>query len=227
MKQKIICLIPVKHNSKRLKFKNFLKIQKKSLLERSINTARKSKLFSEIFISTDSKYAKKIATHKKLSIPFFRPKKLSMDPATITDVMLHTINYFKSKNENFDVMFVLSVTNPFYSPKDLKSAYQKFKKKNIGLLSVSESKGNPFNSWLIKKNCLKPAFPKSKYKFTKSTESPKTYLSNGAIRIVNIKKFLKNKSFHTMKLTPFVMKEKSSIDIDTKFDYEITKLLLK
>ena len=29
-----------------------------------------------------------------------------------------------------------------------------------------------------------------------------------------------------MKLTPFVMKEKSSIDIDTKFDYEITKLLL-
>ena len=227
MKQKIICLIPVKHNSKRLKSKNFLKIQNKSLLERSIDTARKSKLFSKIFISTDSTYAKKIIIKKKLSVPFLRPKKLSKDPATITDVMHHTLDYFKSKNQNFDIMFVLSVTNPFYSSSDLKLAYQIFKKRNIGLLSVSESKGNPFNSWLIKKNCLKPTFPNSKYKFTKSTESPKTYLSNGAIRIVNIKKFLKNKSFHTMKLTPFVMKEKSSIDIDTKFDYEITKLLLK
>ena len=116
MKQKIICLIPVKHNSKRLKFKNFLKIQKKSLLERSINTARKSKLFSEIFISTDSKYAKKIATHKKLSIPFFRPKKLSW--ISTLRAILYTINYFDLFSKV--MLCCIIITNPFTS-RSLKS----------------------------------------------------------------------------------------------------------
>ena len=226
MKKKIFCLIPVKKNSKRLKNKNFLKFKKKSLLERVIFEAKKSKLFSEICISTDSEKAFKIAKKNNVSAPFIRPKKLCNDPATITDVMIHALKFYKSKKKFFDIAYVLSTTNPFYTHRDLKNAYNVFKRsKKDGVLSVSRFKDNPYNSWNIKNNILKPTFPKSKFKFTKSTECPKTYFSNGAFRIVKVKKFLNNKFFHNLKLTPYVMEQKKSIDIDTQLDYKLTKFI--
>ena len=72
---------------------------------------------------------------------------------------------------------------------------------------------------------MKPTFSKSKFKFTKSTECPKTYVSNGAIRIVKVKKFLHSKFFHNLRLTPYVMEQKKSIDIDTQLDYKLTKFI--
>ena len=226
MKQKIFCLIPVKNNSKRLKNKNFLKFQKKSLLDRSIFVAKKSKLFSEICISTDSKKAFKIAKKNNVSAPFIRPKKLCKDPATITDVMIHALKFYKSKKIFFDIVCVLSTTNPFYTHRDLKNAYNVFKRsKKDGVLSVSRFNNNPYNSWNVKNNILKPTFPKSKFKFTKSTECPKTYASNGAIRIVKVEKLLRNKFFHNLKLTPYIMKKEKSVDIDTQFDYKLAKFI--
>ena len=76
---------------------------------------------------------------------------------------------------------------------------------------------------MIKGKKLIPVFKNSKYKFAKSTECPETFFSNGAIRIVKIKEFMKKKSFHDLNLTYFQMENEKSIDIDTKFDYTIAK----
>jgi CMP-N-acetylneuraminic acid synthetase len=61
----------------------------------------------------------------------------------------------------------------------------------------------------------------------KSTECPSTYYSNGAIRIVNVKKFLKIKHFHKLNLTYYEMKNEKSLDIDNKFEYELAKKIIK
>ena len=71
------------------------------------------------------------------------------------------------------------------------------KTKFEGLLSVLKSNSPPYNAWQIKNRKLIPAFKNSKYKFVKS-ECPSTYFSNGAIRLVKIKKFLKKKNFHKL-----------------------------
>ena len=74
---------------------------------------------------------------------------------------------------------------------------------------------------------MEPAFKNSNYKFTKSTECPKTYFSNGALRLVNLEKFLKKKNFHKLKLTYYETKDHKSIDIDTKYEYTVAKLIQK
>ena len=59
----IVAFIPAKQNSKRLKNKNMRIVNKKPLIEYSINYAKKSKLVNEIFVTSDSdkilKFAKK------------------------------------------------------------------------------------------------------------------------------------------------------------------------
>ena len=60
-KAKIIAIIPARIGSKRLKYKNIKKIKNKTLIEIVISVLSKSKIFSDIFVSTDSEIIKKIS----------------------------------------------------------------------------------------------------------------------------------------------------------------------
>ena len=226
MKYKICCLIPVKKNSKKLKNKNFLKLGNKTMFEKTLEKALNSKIFDKIIVSSDNVDIKKKFKYKFTFIK--RPKYLSKDPSTVTDVMMHTCRQLDLLEKRFNMMVVLSVTNPFFDEQDIIKSIKTFKKSNSeGLLSISEFSAPPYNAWIKKKNYLEPAFKNSNYKFTKSTECPKTYFSNGALRLVNLEKFLKKKIFHKLKLTFYETKNHKSIDIDTKYEYKISKLLQK
>ena len=70
---KNVCIIPARQGSTRLKNKNFKLFKNKKLIEHTIISAIKSKLFDKIILSSDSN--KILALSKKYSItPFFRDK---------------------------------------------------------------------------------------------------------------------------------------------------------
>ena len=71
----IICTICVRAGSKGLRGKNFLKIGKKNLITYTLEKAKKSNLFDQITVSTDSKKIKKI---KKKIGKFFLLKGLNI-----------------------------------------------------------------------------------------------------------------------------------------------------
>ena len=48
------CIIPARSKSKRIKNKNILLIKKKPIISYVIKSAKKTKLFNEIIVSTDS-----------------------------------------------------------------------------------------------------------------------------------------------------------------------------
>ena len=50
-----LCIIPARSGSKGIKNKNLKKIKNKSLIELSYDIALKSKIFTNIVVSTDSK----------------------------------------------------------------------------------------------------------------------------------------------------------------------------
>ena len=56
-----ICLIPARSGSRRVKNKNILNFFGKPMISYAINTARKSKLFDKIAVSTNSIHIAKIA----------------------------------------------------------------------------------------------------------------------------------------------------------------------
>ena len=57
---RILCTICARSKSKGLKNKNFLKLNSKSLINYSIDTAIKSNIFNQISISTDSNKIKNL-----------------------------------------------------------------------------------------------------------------------------------------------------------------------
>ena len=53
--KRIFCIIPARSGSKRIKNKNILKFYRIPLIGRTIKTAKKTKIFEKIIVSSDSR----------------------------------------------------------------------------------------------------------------------------------------------------------------------------
>lgn len=78
MEDKMICIIPARGGSKRLPGKNLLKIDGEYMINRVIQTAKASGLFTKIIVSTDSQDIADIVKGAKVSI---RPNQIAGDIA--------------------------------------------------------------------------------------------------------------------------------------------------
>ena len=108
-----ILIIPARSGSKRIKNKNIKKLGGKPIISLAIQTAKKSKLFDEIHISTDNNKIANLAEKNSLKIKFLRNKKLSGDKVPLMDVFKFIIKKYKSIGQNFDEVWYLFPCSPF------------------------------------------------------------------------------------------------------------------
>ena len=112
---KRLAIIPARGGSKRIKNKNLKNFFGKPLIYYSILAAKKSKIFSEIHVSTDSKKILKYVKTQNISPAFIRPKKLSNDFTGIHEVLKYVVKKYKMLNFCFDEIWLLYPTNPFFN----------------------------------------------------------------------------------------------------------------
>ena len=129
MKKKIACFIPVRSGSKRIKNKNIKIFCGKPIIAYSIQAAKKSKLFSRIIVSTDSKRISRIAKKYGAEVPFLRSKLLSNDYVTIYPVISNIVRFLIKQNYQFEYVCCVSAPNPFLEISDLKMGFKKIKSK--------------------------------------------------------------------------------------------------
>ena len=80
MRYNLLIIIPARKNSKVIKNKNLIQINKKPLIFYSIKAAKLIKERSKvIFCSTDFKKIKNMALSFGAEVPFLRPKNISTD----------------------------------------------------------------------------------------------------------------------------------------------------
>ena len=94
-----IALIPAKLNSTRVKNKNFRMFNGKPMIFWSIETAKKSKLFDKIVVTTDNQIVKNKLSKLAVDV-FIRPKKLSQEKIGIRDVVDHFLKNIEYQIEN-------------------------------------------------------------------------------------------------------------------------------
>jgi len=119
-KLQIVCIVPIKENSKRVKGKNFKKLGKLPLFEHLFKKLLKTN-FDEIYIDSDSTVVEK--SSKKYGFKFIkRLKKLSKDNANGNDLL----NYHSSII-SADLFFQLFVTSPFLKIDTINQCIKKLK----------------------------------------------------------------------------------------------------
>jgi N-acylneuraminate cytidylyltransferase len=221
---KILGIIPARGGSKGIHMKNLVKLNKKPLLEYSINSALNSKYITKTIVSTDdeqiSNYSKKLKTEVIL-----RPKRLSSDKSQIEPVIEHSLIHLQ-KNYNYipDLIVLLQNTSPFRTSKHIDAALKIFLTNNFdSLLSVC-----PFHKFIWKKQRKNYfAINYNPQKRPNRQNINEQFLENGAIYITKYNLFKKTKCRISDKIGIFKMNEFDSIEIDTPFDLLHAQLILK
>jgi len=228
MEVELLCVIPAKGRSRRLPGKNIADLCGKPVLAYSIEAALKSKLFKEVFVSTDNQQIAKIAKEYGAMVPYIRPSELAGDSVGVEAVCLHMIDYFEQQGQHYQTIFVLLPTSPLRTAEDLRAAYEMFKKtKAKSVMAITKYVYSPFQAVVKDEHgLLKPywGFDSAQMRERERTE---VFVDSGAIYIVDIATFKKEKSFYGSSVAGYFMPPERSIDLNSIFDLKTAELLLR
>ena len=222
--KKTICLIPARGNSKRIKNKNIKKFFGKPFLQRVIENAKKSKLFDNIDVSTDSILIKKLAIKYGAEVPYMRSKKLSNDHAIIKSVIDDFIEkVILNKKEKIKI-FILYPTSIFVT-KEMIIKCNKMLKKTEYVTAVKKFPHPIQRALKFNKKKLQPLNLKKKMMRTQDLEE--YYYNSGQIDCFKLDAWLKKKIFFKMNAKFIILKDIDSIDIDTPDDLKLAYKIFK
>jgi len=222
-KKKILCVIPARGGSKRIKNKNIISFKSKPLIYWTIKAAKKTKYIDKIIVSTDSIKIKKEAEKIGIEVPFMR-QNATNDRASIHDATLEAISQTEKKFGKYDIVVQLMPNCPLRNYKDCNKAIELFiKNKNKSIISFYKFEWmNPWWAHKWNKNKFENLF--NKYVLRRSQDLPDLYCPTGAIWVSNINKLKKYKSFYSPNYMPFIMDLFSAIDIDTVIDLKLANI---
>ncbi|MBY5949925.1 acylneuraminate cytidylyltransferase family protein [Algoriphagus marincola] len=220
-------IIPARGGSKGLPKKNILPINGKPMICYTIDAARGLTSDENICVSTDDLEIKEIVESYGLKVHFLRPADLATDTAGTRDVLLHAIDFYETKlGKTYKRICLLQPTSPLRKSKHIKEAIELWEDHLDMVVSVKESKANPyFNLFEEKEGGFLKKLKEGDY--TRRQDAPKVWEYNGAIYIINIHELKYMQITGLKKVKKYIMSEENSLDIDDLWDFELAKIIIK
>ncbi len=218
----VLCVIPAKGNSRRLKNKNGVLLGKKILVQYTVDAAIESHCFSKIILSSnDDNILNNVIDHDLLE-KHKRPDYLCEDNIRAKDV----VKYYLEQDNTYTHVALLMPTTPFRNQKDIKNAFDiTYNKDADTLVSVCEFEFNPWLAIKVQDNKGIPYFSEN-LQWDREDKYSKGYHLNGGIYIAKMEYFLKHETFFDDTSYVYIMPRIRSIDIDTEEDFELATMLL-
>jgi CMP-N-acetylneuraminic acid synthetase len=145
-----LAIIPARFGSKRIPNKNIKNFNGKPIISYPILAAKKSRLFREIIVSTDSNKIKKIVNKFGAKVYYLRSKKLSNDQAIIKDVLFDVIKFLKKKMLTSEYFCLLYATSPLINYYDLKKSLKVLDASSSAVDSIMAVKEFSYPIWMLK-----------------------------------------------------------------------------
>lgn len=228
----ILCIIPARAGSKRVKNKNIKKLNGIPLVQYSIKSALESKKITHICLSTNSNKIKNLGQKLGLDVPFLRNERLSNSASLTVNVVKDSIKRFeKIYGISYDKIILLQPTCPFRELGIIdKSISILSKNKSLdSLVSICDVGGNhPFRmKYLNKKNIIKNVIDQGFEDMRPIQKLKKVYLRSGSIYLCKKEVIFKYNSLVGKNTYGLEMKGKYQINIDTPEDFNLAKKYIK
>ena len=226
----ITALLTGKKNST-FKNKNVIKLYNEYIFNYPAKEAKKVKNINFFYTSSDSKII--LNQTKKIGYQSInRPKSLARKNSKHVDVLKHSLDIFKNKNQYPDILVVLLANAPIVKSKWISDCINilKTNRKITAVVPVQNiNDHHPERAKLIKKNILKNFINKKKISSNRQ-DLTKCYFLCHNFWVIRAREIYKNNgqlpwSFMGKKVKAYEIK--NSIDIHSAVDAEIARILIK
>ena len=227
----ILCIIPARKGSKKVKLKNFIKLNNKEIIQYTIDTAKKIERYCDIIISSDYPNITKFTKKNNLTFYGFRPRKLSGDKVETVDVVKYELKKIqKIKKIIYKFILLLQPTCPIRDTKKIIKAIKIIKNnKNINsVISIKDVEGNhPARMKTMGKDNIIKNFLKNKKENMKPRQSlEKIFIRSGSFYLIRVLNMMKENSLVSNKCYGIIVKDLEAVNIDTTDDLNILKMKL-
>lgn len=210
----ITAIIPARSGSKGLIGKNKRKVLGKPLISYTIEAALESGQFSDIIVSTDDGEIMDIASAYRNVTVSTRPQKLAQDDTSMFKVVDHLVQIFELNGS----LCLLQPTSPMRTAGDISRAVSLFLEAgSVGVISVTEADKTALKLLVVQSGVLTP-ISRPEYVFSNRQSLPNVVKPNGAIYLYDIQRLCDYGAFYTEGVSPYLMSQQASLDIDAELD---------
>lgn len=226
-KYRTLAIIPARGGSKRIPKKNIKKFFGRPIIQYSIEAAKKSKIFDEIMVSTDSEEIADVAKGAGATVPFYRSQKNSNDKADINSALREVISEYKDRRKNFDYVFCIFATAPLIRANKLKEAAKiLFSDPGLDYVIPVASFDYPIQRALKIKDGRLKMFDNSMFE-KRSQDLVPAYHDAGQFFGARTESIFKYKNPFKSNIFPIIIPSTEVQDLDTLDDWELAEIKFK
>lgn len=227
MQQGNVAIIPARGGSKRIPRKNIKDFLGKPIIEYSIDSALRSKLFERVIVSTDSLEIAEIAKKAGAEVPFMRSDENANDFAGTVEVLLEVVDVLTKTGFSYKNLCCLYPTAPFITPSKLQMGYELLTEGKFDTVFPVCQFGYPILRALqIDKNGkVQMIWPENLKK--RSQDLGQAYHDAGQFYWATTNAILNKKSLFTDNSGCLILSEVEVQDIDNMQDWEMAEIKFK
>ncbi len=220
-----IAIIPARGNSKRIPRKNIKSFHGKPIIAYAIENAIRSRLFSEVYVSTDDLEIAKIAIKFGAKVPWLRSARLSDDYATTVEVIQEEIVKLTEANVDVENLCCIYPTTPFL---DTQTLHQGMNILQIGhwdyVISATLAESPPERFfYLDANNRIQVKFPG--FETTRTQDIEKSYRDAGQFYWGRVESWKSGLPLFSSRSTFIEIPRALGVDIDTEQDWQYAEKL--
>ena len=219
-------VIPARGGSRRIPRKNLKNFCGKPLVAWTIEAAQGSKLVNKVIVSTDDLEIAGLCQSYGISNPKLRDPSLAKDDVHAVKVVLNYLDSLLANSEELpSIVLMLLPTSPLRTSADIDCA--------IGLLmdsaansviGVSEHRKPLASLRWIREKKLEPVMPITNI-HAQHQDFETLYAVNGAMFAARSASLRSYETYHMPDAIPFVMNQRSSVDINYEEDFRFAEYL--
>ena len=222
-----LVIVPARAGSKRILNKNTYPIQGKPIILHALEILKKSDLFTDILVSTDSPEILKLCQFEGIKQNSLRPASLSDDQTPLIDVLKYEFEKQYRSGSYYDELWLYSATACLISVEELIEASIEFLSHDANDPLLAVTKFNTPIEWALNIDKNSRLVPRNMLDIKKKSQDFEvTYFDAGCFAIYNYESFLESDiSFRNISYRPFVLPKYAAIDVDEIEDMHLVEKL--
>lgn len=217
-----VAVIPARGGSKRLPRKNILDLAGRPMLAYSIEIARQTGLFDEVYVSTEDEQIADVARRCGAGV-IQRPSSIAEDRSTVAQVCIHALESLRE----VEVFCCIYATAVLLRPESIKSARLSLDSPSSVdfVMGVSQYEHPPVQALVEDADGLL-SYMWPEWRGVQSQFYPKLVVSNGTFYWGRKEPMLREGTFYGRRLRGFVVPPDQVSDIDDIKDFERVRQIL-